>query len=386
MAYSPSYIKINKDTAFIEGNNIVVNNVQNTNKRKSLEKNIIKDGNIRIDISPGCNFSKVFDNDIRNEVSSQNSILRNSNYIQISENEEKFYLEDKTGLIYPFHDSINVFDDKSEEKRINRQVKIKHMYPIGLISNEYHIYQNSDIYKDISDEIDYLINTTNEDDVYLYPFSMNDFDINKNGANIDIFERISEIKRSILNEYNIRGFKASFGNFFDVRRRSITITNSINKHDTQKSIEVFLDRAEDDDLYSRDVFQKKGKFSNSTFNDIQVTIFEKDVLDEKILESQQLLYISNDSQDLSPFIDRDGIRFKEETKIGKERYQISGDLKNHFSYDLNGSNSPDNWDFASIEYSNNTYEDGKVYSSQGRDFDYSISNGIDSIAFYGELN
>ena len=39
MTYSPSYVKINKDTAFIEGNNIVVNNVQTINKRKSSSIN-----------------------------------------------------------------------------------------------------------------------------------------------------------------------------------------------------------------------------------------------------------------------------------------------------------------------------------------------------------
>jgi hypothetical protein len=279
--------------------------------------------------------------------------------------------------IFPYYD----YNDVDSIKRKNKVVDIPFNVSLGINNNSDFIDYKSRKFKDIDDKIKYLIDSNDEEDVSIYPWLLNDYDIESRGANIDILGTISEIKRDSLFITNIKGFKVSFC-LNDMRKRNILIQDYVDFYNIS-SIENFLEYREDIILYSRDSFSKLGKFEKITVNGKITNKFNP--LIERSIESlnHELAYISNEKNTYTPFKDREEkyAIFQEFVDPDRNpRLNMSNDFKDYYT------NSTWNENTNNLAFSPEKYFDGIVYSSHGRDFDYSISNGIDSLAFAGGLD
>ena len=88
-------------------------------------------------------------------------------------------------------------------------------------------------------------------------------------------------------------------------------------------------------------------------------------------------YNPSESYNNIPYVDRDNIFFKEIEDLNKTPRETITDatIKSYYQDTL-----------SNIIKDKDQYQEGIKYNSHGRDFDYSISNGVDSIAFIGGLD
>lgn len=363
---------------FLDDQSISVRERPLNKKSYSREKNILKNGNnVFIDLSPGYDYEKFKKKEIRSISLNENKVLQNKKYKVISDSELLHINVEGQQKIFPYYD----YNDVDSIKRKNKVVDIPFNVSLGINNNSDFIDYKSRKFKDIDDKTKYLIDSNDEEDVSIYPWLLNDYDIDSRGANIDILGTISEIKRDSLFITNIKGFKVSFC-LNDMRKRNILIQDYVDFYNIS-SIENFLEYREDIILYSRDSFSKLGKFEKITVNGKITNKFNP--LIERSIESlnHELAYISNEKNTYTPFKDREEkyAIFQEFVDPDRNpRLNMSNDFKDYYT------NSTWNENTNNSAFSPEKYFDGIVYSSHGRDFDYSISNGIDSLAFAGGLD
>lgn len=366
------------ERVFIEGENVYVKQRPLNEKKYSIVKNIVKNGkNIFIDITPGYDYNKFKKKQIRSSEHTENNILRNNNYRIISDKEFLHLNTEGQQKIFPYYD----YNDVDNIKRKNRVVSLKFNKSIGINNNLDYIDYKSSKFKDIDDKIKYLIDSNDEDDVFVYPWVLNDFDIDSRGSNIDLIGSIQEIKRDFLFITNIKGFKASYS-LNDMRKRNITINDKVDYYNTS-NIENFLDRVEDNILYFREKSTKLGKFEKIQFNGNIANKFNITLNREIESTNHNLHYISEESKTYKPFKDREEKYAIFQELVNTEnnpRQNISSDFKSYFNNNSWNENSNNKI------YRSELYVDGVIFNSRGRDFDYSINNGIESLAFIGELD
>lgn len=369
--YIPSPVPTNIKTAFIDSTDTLVYHAPNQSKKYNTEENILKNGVFKVNIKVGSDFEEFKRSAL---YVNSNRILRNRSIIISSDNEVNHKSNIQNKNIFPFYD----YDDVDSIKRKNKVVKVNFESPIGVINSiDFFDYKNS-IYKDVENKIKVLVDSTSDsENDELYPWVLNDYDIDETGHCIDIFDNISEIKRSSLYYQKIKGVKSSLGNT-DARSRNIKINNFIDTFNDYKT-EHYLERGEDTLLFRRDQFQKAGKFVKETVNNVLDVKYDISLNDIKNTENNELLYFSNDSEsyDDIPYVDRDNIFFKEIEDLNKTPRETITDttIKSYYQDTL-----------SSIIKDKDQYQEGIKYNSHGRDFDYSISNGVDSIAFIGGLD
>jgi hypothetical protein len=380
---SLNYAKANVDRAFVETNETVLI-LDSKNSQHDFERStnfINKEGILLVNISTGHNFNLYKEkfnksNEIRN-----NSLLKNNKNIVISDDEYVHIKNDANETIFPFRDD----NEEVSIKRKNRIVEVEYNKTLGLENSPDFINYKNEIYKDIDDRVKMLIDDDSiESYEYFYPFAVNSYDINSNGSNIDVLGNIEKIQLRSIYGKSIKGAFSSY-NTTDIRNRNIKVENFTDYFNTFNT-EHYLEYGEDSSLYIREKYQKLGKIESTTINNVLTNVYSTNVNDVKETPNNSLLYFSNNSTsyELLPFVDRENVYFKELETINKPpRYSISGGVKDHYKNDDANINTKV---LSSDMYGNSQYRDGLVFSTQGRDFDYSISNGIDSIAYYGELD
>ena len=363
---------------FIDGSNVYLKQRPKRSKSYSKNKNIVKNGNnLFVDLVPGYDYNKFKKKEVSSLENTENLLLRNNSYRIISDGEFSHINTSGQKNVFPYYD----YDDVENIKRKNRVTKVNFEKTIGLNNNLDYIDNKNSKFIDIDDKTKYLINSNDEDDVFIYPWLLNDFDIDSRGANIDILGNISEIKRDSIFITSIVGFKTSF-NLVDMRNRNITIRDNVDKYNYFE-IENFLEHKEDTILYSRNQVTKKGKFEKTLVN--KVVAYKFNTSSSRIIESvnHELSYISEEASTYKPFNEKEEkyAIFQELVDSNNSpRNTISGPIKDHFT------NSVWNQNTNNIAYPSENFIDGVVYSSRGRDFDYSVNNGIESIAFVGGLD
>ena len=369
--YIPSPVPTNIKTAFIDSADTLVYHAPNQSRKYNTDENILKNGVFKINIKVGSDFEEFKRSAL---YVNSNRILRNRSIIISSDSEINHKDNAQNKNIFPFYD----YNDVDVIKRKNKVVKVDFERPIGVInSTDFFDYKNS-IYKDIESKTKILVDIIDEEyDDFIYPWVLNDYDIDKSGHCIDIFDNINEIKKSSLYYQKIKGIKSNLGST-DVRSRNIRIDNFIDTFNDYKT-EHYLEHGEDSLLYRRKQFQKSGKFVKEIVNNVLDVKYDITLNDIKNTENNELLYFSNDSESYKdiPFIDRDNIYFKEVEDLNKTPRETISDstIKSYYQDTL-----------SKIIKDKEQYQEGIKYNSHGRDFDYSISNGVDSIAFIGGLD
>ena len=167
-----------------------------------------------------------------------------------------------------------------------------------------------------------------------------------------------------------------------MRKRNITINDKVDYYNTS-NIENFLDRVEDNILYFREKSTKLGKFEKIQFNGNIANKFNITLNREIESTNHNLHYISEESKTYKPFKDREEKYAIFQELVNTEnnpRQNISSDFKSYFNNNSWNENSNNKI------YRSELYVDGVIFNSRGRDFDYSINNGIESLAFIGELD
>ena len=369
--YIPSPVPTNIKTAFIDSADTLVYHAPNQSRKYNTDENILKNGVFKINIKVGSDFEEFKRSAL---YVNSNRILRNRSIIISSDDEVNHKDNVQNKNIFPFYD----YNDVDSIKRKNKVVKVDFERPIGVInSTDFFDYKNS-IYKDIESKTKILVDISNEEyDDFIYPWVLNDYDIDNTGHCIDIFDNINEIKKSSLYYQKLKGIKSSIGST-DVRFRNIRIDNFIDTFNHYET-EHYLEHAEDSLLYRRQQFQKSGKFVKETVNNVLDVKYDITLNDIKNTENNELLYFSNDSESYKniPFVDRNNIYFKEVEDLNKTPRETISDstIKSYYQDTL-----------SKIIKDKEQYQEGIKYNSHGRDFDYSISNGVDSIAFIGGLD
>tara|TARA_Y100000592_G_C5459838_1_gene313373 strand:+ start:799 stop:1986 length:1188 start_codon:yes stop_codon:yes gene_type:complete len=380
---SLNYVKANVERVFVDTNEtvLILDTRQNQHEFDRVTNYVDKSGSFLINLSLGHDFNYFKKKINKYTQVRSNDLLKNNKNIVISDSEYSHNQTEGNNIIYPFRDDNEIVSIK----RKNKVVDIPYNKSLGIENNSDFISFKNQVFKDIDDNITLLINDDSSDtNEYYYPMLFNSFDINSKGSNIDVLGNIEEIQHQSIFGKSIKGLVSNY-NSNDVRGRNIKIDNFVDSFNTFNT-EHYLEYGEDSLLYSRDAYQKLGKIETTTINNVLSTVYNTNVNDVKLTPDNGLLYFSNDSTsyELLPFYDRENVYFKELEAINKTpRYSISGGLKDHYK---NDDSNIDTKVLSSDMYGNSQYRDGLVFSTQGRDFDYSISNGIDSIAYYGELD
>ena len=145
---------------FVDSKDTYLKNREVSQREYSNEKNVVKDKNIFIDILPGYDYQESKRNNKERIECPLNVILRNKHFIEISDNEEAHINSEGQQKIFPYYD----YDEDDSIKRKNRAVGIRFKSPIGLNNSSEYVSYKSLKFKDISDKIEYLINSIHSSD------------------------------------------------------------------------------------------------------------------------------------------------------------------------------------------------------------------------------
>jgi len=202
-----------------------------------------------------------------------------------------------------------------------------------------------------------------------YPYYVNNYTINKMGSAIYPFNLLEEIQISHLTIKNIKGVFTEL-NTQDARKRNNIIETAIEVSNTNM-LEAYNDEEINDLLISEEENIVKKYLTSISNNEINFSVDQNNILRFNTL-TQHLNYISEEENLISPF---------------KEDQSINGKIKFDYTDRVNIS---DSGILSLIMGEDNLYsllpKDNIQFMTSGKDVNYEISAGVDSIAFLGLMD
>tara|TARA_B100000212_G_scaffold338070_1_gene313992 strand:+ start:1243 stop:2352 length:1110 start_codon:yes stop_codon:yes gene_type:complete len=333
--------------------------------------NIFKNGNIFSSLVPGFG---LLDKDIK--------VLNNDSIVNISKNEYNHINDVTKTNIYPFDDDNSTPGSRRRSYVLEKEVSINY----GKNSENNLDFRNK-IYHDngiklenVTDINNNLISTllSQDEDEFKDSFIINAREFDYRGATIDVLGAIESLKRSSILDRELKGINVDvITNSKDARNRSLNIEIKRSVVDTNR-IEHYSDISS-----TEHVFDSLQRYKNFAFEEVSQngsTVYVANFsVNNAIREipANDLIYLSDDNNQIFPFVDHSYELNNNTFLANNERYTISGDLDSYYKNNQNSYNMKSN---------NEDYIDGYLYSNVGYNIDYSQSIGIDSISYIGVLD
>ena len=195
-----------------------------------------------------------------------------------------------------------------------------------------------------------------------YPRYFNHYSLSSLNSNISVFGTIEEIDGTMLTERSLKGIKCEIiKNGIDARERAVNFSDSITLIELEKEgasdqkykIESYSDEEYEDLITGDDTLLSRSfAYTSKIINGQVVTVFDTSESTSSLIPrlSNKIIFYTEDSHNIPPFSDR-----------------------NIIAENQNNNNTS----------SENDYNVGSVFPSNGQDSDNSQGSGPDSVAFIG---
>lgn len=208
------------------------------------------------------------------------------------------------------------------------------------------------------------------DDIVDYPFSFNYDNFFTLTNRLDVFSNVSKIQMNQTYIDNLKGFKSnslgnsknSFGEILRIDDKTEKIDDTVS-HYEDDIISSFI-HSEKDKIVIDKIIKSVNPISGITTN----TVITK----KKNIISSEVRYFAYKEQKVNPFFDRTQKVNNHQIDSKQNRYKFTSESINN--------------KILSIRDKNKAIKESTLYSSRGIDCDYSLSNGIDSLAYYGRID